>query len=153
MPVADVPAQPARAHRAPAHRRSTRLDRVERGVIRAVNRARRKRGLPRLRTAPRIAFVAAVHSKDQAVHRFLSHSSSDGTPFYRRIRRVTHARMVGETIVELPGATSGRRAVRAWMHSPPHRTQLLAPGFRRIGVGGARARGATVITADFATGR
>ena len=81
MPVADVPAQPARAHRAPAHRRSTRLDRVERGVIRAVNRARRKPACPGCAPPRGSPSWRRVHSKDQAVHRFLSHSSSDGTPF------------------------------------------------------------------------
>jgi uncharacterized protein YkwD len=102
--------------------------------------------------APRISFVAAWHAQDQVIHRFVSHSSSDGTPFYSRIRRVTHARRVGETIIEYRGGMSARRIVRAWMHSPPHRAELMSPGYRRIGVGRARSRTMTVVTADFATG-
>lgn len=152
MPVA-APAQPAPAQHAPARHALARYDRVERGVFRAVNRVRVRHGLPRLRMVPRIAFVAAVHSYDQAVNRFISHSSSNGTPFYSRIRHATNARMVGETIIEYRGSSTGGRIVGAWMRSPPHRAELLAPGYRRIGIGRAYSHGINVVTADFATGR
>ena len=150
MPLADQPAQPASAQHAPAHHAQARLDRTERGVARAVNRVRRRHGLPRLRLVPSISFVAAFHSQDQAVNRFVSHSSSDGTPFYARIRRVASARTVGETIIEYHGRVSGRRIVRAWMHSPGHRRELMSPVYRRIGVGHVTVRGMSVVTADFA---
>ena len=144
MPIAAAPAQPAAAHHAAA--------RVDLGVVRAVNRVRVLRGLPRLRMVPSIAFVAALHSRDQAVHGFLSHSGSDGTSFASRIHRVADARVVGETIIGFHGSSSGRSIVRAWMHSPSHRAELLATGYRRIGVGRARSHGLSVVTADFATG-
>jgi uncharacterized protein YkwD len=127
------------------------MDRVERGVFRAVNRVRSYHGLPRLRLVPRISFVAIVHSQDQAANHFLSHSSSDGTPFYARIRRVANARVVGETIIEYSGRASGRSIVRAWMHSPGHRRELMTAGYRRIGVGHATRGGISVVTADFAS--
>lgn len=151
MPLADSPAQHAPAQHAPAHHAQARMDRIERAVFRSVNRVRRRRGLSRLRLVPRISFVAIVHSQDQASNRFISHSSSDGTPFYARIRRVANARVVGETIIEYRGRTSGRRIVRAWMRSPGHRRELLTPGYRRIGVGHATRRGISVVTADFAS--
>lgn len=152
MPLADAPAPNAPAQHAPAHHAQARLDRIERGVFRAVNRVRGNRGLPRLRLAPRMSFVATYHSRDQAYHRFVSHSSSDGTPFYARIRRAVNARTVGETIIEYRGRSSGRRIVRAWLRSPGHRREVLHPGYRRIGVGHATSRGISVVTADFATG-
>lgn len=99
----------------------------------------------------RIAFIAAIHSRDQAVHDFVSHSSSNGVPFYSRIRRVISARTVGETIIEYRGRATGSGIVRAWMHSAPHRAELLSPAYRRMGVGRAAARGTTIVTADFAT--
>lgn len=151
MPLADSPAQQAPAQHAPAYHAQARMDRIERAVFRAVNRVRRRRGLQRLRPAPRMSFVAIFHSRDQAANRFISHSGSDGTPFYARIRRVTNARMVGETIIEYRGATTGRRIVRAWMSSPAHRRQLMTPGYRRIGVGHATRRGINVVTANFAS--
>lgn len=153
MPVADAPAQHAPAQRAPVHRALARYDRFERGVFRAVNRVRRRYGLPRLHPSGRLTFVAASHSADQARRGFMSHSSSDGTPFYRRIRRAANARTVGETIIEYRGSVSGRGIVRAWMQSPPHRRELLGPAYRRIGIGHAAGRGVSVVTADFASRR
>ncbi|MFL5845517.1 MAG: CAP domain-containing protein [Solirubrobacteraceae bacterium] len=151
MPLAEAPAQPASVQHAPAHHAAARFDRIERTVFRAVNRARRRHGLGRLRLIPSISFVAAFHSQDQAINRFVSHSSSDGTPFYARIRRVARARAVGETIIEYRGRCTGRGIVRAWMHSPPHRRELLMPSYRRVGIGHVTVRGMSVVTADFAS--
>jgi uncharacterized protein YkwD len=142
VPVAD----------APAHHAVAPINRTERAVFRAINRTRRRHGLPGLRLAADLSGAAAWHSADQAVNHFLSHSSSDGTPFAQRIRRTTNARTCGETLIEFRGHLTGRRIVRAWMHSPPHRAELLYPSFRRIGIGLARSRGETVVTADFASG-
>jgi uncharacterized protein YkwD len=44
---------------------------------------------------------------------------------------------------------------KEWMHSPPHRANILDPGFRDAGVGVARgyplggARGSATYTVDF----
>jgi len=153
VPIADSPAQQAPAQYAPAHHAQARLDRTERAVYRAVNRVRHRHDASTLHAVSGITFVATDHSREQAINRVLSHSSSDGTPFSTRIRRVARARSVGETIIGYSGRISGRRIVRAWMRSPSHRRELLAPGYRRIGVGRATARGFSVVTADFATGR
>jgi uncharacterized protein YkwD len=152
VPLADTPAQPAPAHHAPAHHQSkARWDRLEIGVLRSVNRVRARRGLPRLRLSRRISFIAGIHAADMARHRFLGHSSSNGTPFSVRIRLVMDARTVGETLAAMRGATTGRRVVRAWMRSPGHRAQVLNPRYRRIGVGRATASGLVFVTADFAS--
>lgn len=153
MPVAEAPAHPAPAHREPAHHARPRWDRVERSVFRAVNRTRSRHGLPRLRLVASISQVAGAHSRDMAAHRPLSHSSSDGTPFHTRIRRVANARTVGETIIEYHGRSTGRQIVGAWLRSPPHRAQLLAAPYRRVGIGRASTRGKSIVTADFATSR
>lgn len=150
MPVADAPAAQPQAHHAPAHHAAARFDRIERSVFRAINRTRGRHGLPRLRLVASISAVAAWHSRDLATNRMLSHSSSDGTSFDRRIRRVCTARSVGETVIQYRGRSTGRRIVRAWMRSPPHRAQLLGRSFRRVGVGRARVGGTSVVTADFA---
>src|SRR6476660_5549562 len=102
MPVAHAPAQHAPA-RTPAHPAAAHLDRIERAVVAAVDRVRRRHGLPRLRRSSALTFVAAAHSTDQARHHSLSHSSSDGTPFATRIRRAARARSVGETLIEYSG--------------------------------------------------
>ena len=38
-----------------------------------------------------------------------------------------------------------------WLHSPPHRAEILTVGYRGVGVAHAAARGDAVATADFAT--
>lgn len=155
MPVADAPAHHAPAH-APVHHRArakAQWDRIEIGVLRSVNRVRARHGLPRLRASRRISFIATVHAVDMARHRFLSHSSSNGTPFNTRIRLVENARTVGETLAAMRGRTTGRRIVRAWMRSPSHRAQVLNPRYRRVGVGRATSAGLVFVTADFASAR
>jgi uncharacterized protein YkwD len=145
VPLA-APVHPAYAHAA-AHVG------VERQIIRLVNRARRRHGLGRLHGSRRLAYVAGLHSLDMAQHNELSHSSSNGTSFAQRMHYVTNARVVGETIAEVAGqGSSARMVVRAWMHSPPHRAELLSPSFRKIGVGCVRSGGARIVTADFASG-
>lgn len=155
MPVADVPAQPApaQAHAPAIHQAKARWDHLEIGVLRSVNRVRARRGLPRLRLSGRISFIAAMHAADMARNRFISHSSSNGTPFDARIRLVESARTVGENLAAMRGRTTGRRVVRAWMRSPSHRAQVLDPRYRRIGVGRATASGTVFVTADFASAR
>lgn len=145
MPLADAPAQPA-----PVHHAQARASSLERGVFRAINRVRRGHGLPRLRMVRPLVGVARLHSADMAGHRTLSHTSTSGTPFHRRIRRAVDARTVGETLIGYRGRMTGAFVVRAWMRSPSHRRQLLSWTYRRVGVGAASPRGYSVVTADFA---
>jgi uncharacterized protein YkwD len=144
--MADAP-----AHHAPAPHAQARTDRIERAAIRAINRQRSRYGLPSLRLSGRLSAIATWHSWDMLRHGMLSHSSSDGTPFYTRIRRIVPARTVGETLIEYHGTYGGRAIVRAWMNSPPHRAELLSRSYHRVGVGRWRYRSMSVVTADFAS--
>jgi uncharacterized protein YkwD len=133
------------------------LDRTERKVIRIVNRIRARHGLRRLKTSRRLARAASQHTGDMIARNFLSHASSDGTGMAQRVRHYTGARWIGETIAVVSGRATASRAVRLWMHSPPHRAVLLSPAGRRIGVGKRRGRLAgsrrAVFTADLASRR
>jgi uncharacterized protein YkwD len=129
------------------------LDRVEKKVIRIVNRIRARHGLRRLRPNHRLAVAATVHTGDMLRRDFLSHASSDGTDMSARVRRYTGTkRWIGENIVAISGRATARKAVRLWMHSPAHRAILLSPSGRRIGIGKRRGKLGTaqraVITAD-----
>jgi uncharacterized protein YkwD len=137
----------------PAQHVAARIQRIEFGVYSGINRARARRGLPTLSVDWRLMRVSMRHSRDMAVHRELSHSSSDGTPFYRRVGRATNARLIGETIAAFGGGRpSAGTIVRAWLRSPVHRAELLDGHFRRMGIGIAASRGLTIATADFASG-
>ncbi len=132
------------------------LDRAERKVVRLVNRIRARHGLRRLKASPTLAAAASVHTGDMLRSDFLGHASSDGTPMPSRVRRYTAANWVGESVaaVSRRGSTA-RRVVKMWMASPPHRSILLSPSGRRIGVGKRAGRlGSTkraVFTADLAS--
>ena len=128
-----------------------RIDRGERSVIRAINRARAAHGLRRLRANRRLARAADVHSRAMLRSDFFSHGA-----FSQRVRRYVRFRSIGETIA-MTSRCSGRRAVRMWLNSPGHRAVLLSRGFRRVGVGRRKGRlgasRACLYTADFASRR
>jgi len=119
--------------------------------VRALNAARRGYGLQPLRVVGGLSRIAGQHARDLVAHDLLSHSGSDGATYDHRIRQVVDARSVGETVIELHGRSTGRAIVRAWLLSPSHRADLLAPAFGRVGVGRAQIRGTSVVTADFAS--
>jgi uncharacterized protein YkwD len=143
---------------APTAAGSARHDAAEFAVIRHVNAFRSANGLARVRPNRSLSRAADRHSRDMLRRDFFDHSSSDGTPFDRRVRRYSGATMIGETLAAMgAGAGGAATIVRMWANSPTHRAVLLAGGFRRIGV--ARRRGTlagarqSVFTADFASAR
>ena len=127
-------------------------------MIRIINDLRARSGLGRVRASRSLSRAAESHTRDVLQSDLFSHTSSDGTPFDRRVRRYVNARAVGETIAALGQRRGGASTVvRMWMESPPHRAILLSSQFGRIGIarrwgvlGGA---GQTVVTADFASRR
>ena len=128
-----------------------RIDRGERAVIRAINRARSSHGLRKLRPGRRLARAADAHTRHMLRADYFSHGA-----FTARLRRYVHRRSVGETIAMASRCSAGR-VVRMWLNSPPHRAVLLSGKFRRVGIGSRRGRlGSTracLVTADFASRR
>jgi len=124
-----------------------------------LNRVRARNGLAPLRLNAKLSGAARRHSRDMVRHRYFAHNSRDGrSPFDRM--RATHyvprraSWRLGENIGWGSGSLSEPAAmVRAWMHSPPHRANILSHHFRDIGIGIAvgapvGGRGATYTT-DF----
>ena len=128
-----------------------RLDRGERGIVRAINRVRHRHALPRLRAEKRLARAADAHTRSMLAHDFFAHGS-----FAQRVRRFAHFRRLGETLA-YSSSCGARRFVRMWLRSPSHRTVLLSRKYRRIGVGRRKgrlgSRRACVVTADFGSRR
>ena len=130
---------------------SPRIDRGERAVIRAINRARSANGLRKLRAGHRLARAADAHTRNMLRSDFFSHGA-----FSQRVRRYVHRRSIGETIA-MTSRCSARGVVRMWLNSPGHRAVLLSGRFRRVGIGRRIGRlGASrgcLVTADFASRR
>jgi uncharacterized protein YkwD len=133
-----------------------RLDRGEAAVVRALNRARARYALPRLRVDPRLDSAADLHS-----HQMLSGGYFEHGAFASRLRRFVHTHAVAETLAMMSAGSCSRRRVSGvvglWLNSAPHRAIVLSREYRRVGIG--RRRGhlngtpACLVTADFASAR
>ena len=119
-------------------------------LLAAINTTRSSHGLAPARVDVRLVRAARSHSADMLRHNYFSHGS-----FSSRIR-ASGARgpMFGENLAWSTAATA-QSIVGRWLASPAHRSILLRPGFRRVGIGIVTGTfqgygGATVVTADFA---
>jgi uncharacterized protein YkwD len=114
-------------------------------VLCLVNRVRKHYGLSRLRYNPDLRRSATGHSNDMVANGYFSHFGPSGSTPSGRITRagyLTRARsyFLGE---DLAGGSGRRRGsplgiFRAWMHSLPHRANILDSRFDDAGVGVAR---------------
>lgn len=148
---------------APARARVTAVAPLNDQVLREVNRVRRAHGLVPLERSSRLAAAAGVHSRSMATKGYFTHQSADGSDFWKRIAQfypVGEYRFweVGENLVWQAPSLDAKQAVRRWMNSKPHRTNLLNPRWRQIGLAAVRSPSApghykdlavTIVTADF----
>jgi uncharacterized protein YkwD len=118
------------------------VGRARRAAICLVNRERRLHRLHGLRTNRSLQRSAESYAREMVRESFFAHVSPTGATLDERIRRETSylARAMGWKIGENIAWGTGRRAtpadiVHAWMHSPPHRRNILDPAFREIGMG------------------
>jgi uncharacterized protein YkwD len=120
------------------------LLRTQRRLLCLMNRARARFGLPSLRTNRCLHRVAARHAHDMVNRRYFAHTTPNGWDPGRRARASGYvprraAWLVGENIAwGVAGAARPNWVMRAWMHSPPHRHNILNRSFRDIGIGVAR---------------
>ncbi len=128
-----------------------------------LNAVRVERALRPLRPIPQLQAVAERHSRELLARGYFSHASPDGGSFSARVMRFYRppARgryAVGENLLWRSPSVSASRVVSLWLNSPEHRSILLSPRWRDVGVGAvhaARAPGmfagapVTMVTADF----
>ena len=140
---------------------------LEAQVLVEMNTVRRSRGLKPLRSSTRLAAAADAHSRAMARRGFFSHNSADGSPFSKRIERFYGPRgyrywSVGENLLWSSPSVDAAGALKMWMNSPPHRANMLARGWREVGLSAVHVpsapgvyggREVTVVTADFGVRR
>ncbi len=121
-----------------------------------LNGIRRDHHLRPFRENGRLSLASQRHSNAMVARRFFAHGDFVGRIRATRYLRGTRGWTVGENIAwgSWDYATP-RETVKGWMHSPPHRANILNGRFRHIGIGIARgapesgfARAATYTT-DF----
>ncbi len=138
---------------------------ARRATLCLLNKVRRHAGLHALRLNPTLTHVAGGHSRDMVRHGYFAHDSLNGASPFDRILGAHYVPRngswwLGENIGYGGGPLATPAAlVRMWMHSPPHRANILSSHFRAIGVGialgmpvrgvHAAAGGGATYTTDF----
>jgi uncharacterized protein YkwD len=118
--------------------------RSQRRLLCLMNRARARFGLRPLHRNRCLHRVAARHAHDMVNRRYFAHTTPNGWDPGRRARASGYvpraaAWLVGENIAwGVAGAARPAWVVRAWMHSPPHRHNILSRRFHDVGIGVAR---------------
>jgi uncharacterized protein YkwD len=106
-----------------------------------LNEQRNMRGLHTLSSSGRLRHVAGRYARLMVRHSFFAHESPGGSTPLSRIRRTTYLTgagfwTVGENLAWGTGnLATPRMIMRAWMHSPEHRANILNGRYRQIGVG------------------
>ena len=114
---------------------------AENATLCLVNRQRALHGLRKLRSNATLRRVAGSYALRMATRNFFSHVSPGGTTFDQRIRDAGYLSgfstwTMGENIAWGQGRlATPRQIVRAWMHSPGHRRNILDRHFRDAGLG------------------
>ena len=131
------------AHATPAGPAGTRAVSLEQELLLELNEARGERGLRPLRLANGLQTAAVGHSRSMLAGRFFAHESRDGTQMAERVRRLYPplggSWSVGENLIWASPRLGAAQAVRAWLASPGHRRNMLAAGWREVGIGAVRA--------------
>jgi len=123
-------------------------------LLKLVNDERQHAGVAPLQFSPRLMTAARYHSRDMATRGYLGHDSPAGDTPTERIRSAgIYYDELGENVYSASAARSEQlpsEVLTAWMRSPAHRANVVAPGFRVSAVGIARAAGGEYyITQDF----
>jgi uncharacterized protein YkwD len=150
--------------RAPAAKSTANSARaLEAQVLADVNATRRQRGLRPLRFSTALSRAADAHSRDMARRGYFSHTSPNGSAFWRRVQRFYPSAgyrswAVGENLVWASPDLTAASALSMWMGSPPHRANLLSRQWREIGLSAVHAASGpgvfgghpvTIVTANF----
>jgi uncharacterized protein YkwD len=125
-----------------------------------INKRRVRHGLRAVRGDAPLANASQSHADAMARENFFSHVGPDGNPG-TRAAAAGYPETGRWSVGELLGFGTGRAGspgaiVADWMHSSEHRTVLLSPGWRQVGIGvtkgspfGADGPGMATYAVDF----
>lgn len=161
LPVSGAAAKGAPCGNSTAAPRRLTLHQMRSSELCLINRVRAHYGLHPLIFNAELRDSATGHSDSMVANRYFAHEGPGGSMDSRVSRtgylHSARAFTIGENI----GGGQGRRygspmaVFKDWMHSPPHRANILDPGFRDAGVGVARGyptggtAGSATYTVDF----
>jgi uncharacterized protein YkwD len=105
-----------------------------------LNAQRRNHDERPLRLNHKLALAGLRHARDMVDNQYFSHDAPSGQDFVQRIIKTDYVPafaswFLGENLAwGADDLSTPRRIVRAWMASPGHRRNILARGFREIGI-------------------
>ena len=102
-------------------------------VIKYVNEARNKEGLPELTVNEKLTEAAEAKANDMVVHSYFAHTSPAGlTPWHWFELKGYDYKYAGENLAI--NFTTAEAQQSAWMKSPTHRKNILNENYKEIGV-------------------
>ncbi|MGB8479087.1 MAG: CAP domain-containing protein [Acidobacteriaceae bacterium] len=117
-------------------------------LVQAANQDRSSRGLPPVHADRALTQAAWEHAQRMVASGTLSHQLPGEPDIIVRARQVgLHCSTVAENVAEAP--TAGQ-INDEWMHSPPHRANLLDPRVNTVGIAVVQRRGELYAVEDFA---
>jgi Cysteine-rich secretory protein family len=119
-----------------------------RQIFDLTNTDRREQGLPALEWNEALAAAAQAHAERMAREGALSHQYAGEPPLMQRAEQAgAHFEAIAENVAMAPDAEG---VEQAWMHSTPHRTNILDPKMNALGIGVVERGGALYAVEDFA---
>jgi Cysteine-rich secretory protein family len=123
---------------------------AEQQVMDLANQDRAQQGLAPLKWDPALAQAAAEHAQLMAQQPALSHQYPGEPDLVARTGAAgAHFRSIAENVALAP---TPQALEQEWMHSAPHRANILNPTMNTIGVGLVRRGGNYYAVEDFADG-
>lgn len=102
-------------------------------VVDLTNQHRVAAGCAPLTVSPQLTTAAAAHSQDMATNNFFSHTGSDGSTPWDRIRRTGYTYSTAAENIAA-GYRTAEQVVQGWYSSSGHRANMLNCNLREIGV-------------------
>jgi Cysteine-rich secretory protein family len=119
-------------------------------LMRATNEDRAQQGLGPLKWDPALARAAQRHAEWMIRQGALSHQYSGEADLVARVgQEGAHFRVVAENLAVAPNPNA---VETEWMHSPPHRRNILDARLNEIGIGLVRQGGNLWAVEDFSAG-
>ncbi len=117
-------------------------------LVRAANQDRSSRGLPPVHADRALTQAAWEHAQRMVASGRLSHQLPGEPDLIIRVQQVgLHCSTVAENVAE---ASTAEQINNEWMHSPPHRANLLDPRVNTVGIAVVQRRGELYAVEDFA---
>lgn len=117
----------------------TNLRSMSSAILCLLNAERAAKGMPPLHSNGKLKKASQKMANLMVKQHFFAHDTPDGRSVLDRIKPTGYVRgnwTIGENLAWGSGALATPRAiVNGWMHSPPHKANILYSRFRDIGIG------------------